>query len=529
MLISLVGIIWIQTSWIGNAIAEQEQDFKVRVNEALNAVNDSIDTEEVELFLKQEFGGIDSMVNQIVKLPDGKDQSLVEINLERDGVSGRGRDEMVIIRSSNSDSNNLVNIYGDSSYKSQVFISNDELNDTSNSLIWSGVQETRYSVVDSIVVDSEVVVRQKKRVETMIQRFTFETLLSGELEDRIDHKELKGKIKRALHKEGISGTFTYAVKNGKTGNYEVDYTSLEFDSTQANAAFSKRLFQSDRRGRMNYTLVVQPEGSGNFVWSKVWKMTALSIAFTVLILLSFGYALYFIFKQKKVSQIKNDFINNMTHELKTPLASISLATASIRHPEIIKNSEEIRRLVKLIEDEKDRINSHVERVLDTAALDAGELKLSAEKVSIRSILNQAEKNVELSLLHVNGTIRMPEDLDFTITGDSFHLTNVFTNIFDNGIKYRSNEAPEMDVDLMQGHGWAVVTIKDNGIGMTTKQQKHAFDKFYRAETGDIHTRKGFGLGLSYVKSVVEKLGGKVQMESKPNEGTTITIQIPSHE
>jgi two-component system phosphate regulon sensor histidine kinase PhoR len=530
MLVSLVGIIWIQTSWIGDAIAEQEQDFQVRVNEALNAVNDSIDTEEVEFFLKQEFGGIDSMVNQIVMLPDGKDRSVVEINVQRgDGITGQGHDEMMIIRSMTTDSSDRVNIYGDSSHREQIIISNDELGDSSNALVWSGIHETRLSVIDSIAEDSEIVVEQKQRVETMMQRFTFETLLTGELKDRINPKELKGKIKSALNKEGIAGTFTYAVKNDKTGKYEADYMSSDFDTMQSSEAFSKRLFQSDRRGRMNYTLVIQPADSGNFVWSKVWKMTTLSLAFTVLILLSFGYALYFIFKQKKVSQIKNDFINNMTHELKTPLASISLATASIKHPEIVKNPVEIRRLVKLIEDEKDRINSHVERVLDTAALDVGELKLSVEKVSILSIVTQAAKNVELSLLHVNGTLLIPEDIDFAIAGDPFHLTNVFTNIFDNGIKYRSEAAPEIIVSLKQKPGWVVVTVQDNGIGMTAKQQKHAFDKFYRAEAGDIHTRKGFGLGLSYVKSVVEKLGGKVHMESKPNEGTTVTVQIPLYD
>jgi len=167
--------------------------------------------------------------------------------------------------------------------------------------------------------------------------------------------------------------------------------------------------------------------------------------------------------------------------------------------------------------------------LDTAALDSGELKLSMEKVSILQILKQAAKNVELSLHHVSGSLQLPTDLDTEIEGDQFHLTNVFTNILDNGIKYRSEVAPNLHVQLLLNSNNVEVRIQDNGIGMTAKQQKHAFDKFYRAETGDIHNRKGFGLGLSYVKTVIEKHAGEVSLESRPKEGTTVRVIIPTNE
>ncbi|GAB5417271.1 MAG: HAMP domain-containing sensor histidine kinase [Crocinitomicaceae bacterium] len=527
MLISLVGIIWIQTSWIGDAIAEQEQDFEVRVNEALNVVNDSIDSEEVELFLKQEFGGIDSMVNDIIMIPDIHDQSIVEINVQRgEDDSGMVQDEMMIIRSTKEERPERVAVIKDSVKKNSFIIKEDSLKDSLDGYVWSEHSEVHFEDKDSLKEDNKMVFEKRHRVESMMQRFTFETLLTGELKDRIDPKDLKKKIKTALQKEGIYGAFHYAVKNEKEGVFETDYMSSNFDTTDTRKAFTKPLFQSDRRKRMNYTLLVQPEDSSNFIWSQVWKMTALSVAFTLLILLSFGYALYFIFKQKRISQVKNDFINNMTHELKTPLASISLATASIKHPEIVKNPEEIRRLIQLIEDEKDRINTHVERVLDTAALDSGELKLSIDHVNIVPILKQAVKNVEMSLVHVNGTIQLSENEEIMVRGDGFHLTNVFTNILDNGIKYRSEVAPKIMIRLHESKDVVEVMIEDNGIGMTAKQQKHAFDKFYRAETGDIHNRKGFGLGLSYVKSVIEKHSGKVSMESKPNEGTVVTVQIP---
>ncbi|XOV66130.1 MAG: sensor histidine kinase [Fluviicola sp.] len=527
MLISLVGIIWIQTSWIGDAIAEQEQDFEVRVNEALNTVNDSIDSDEVALFLERRFGGVDSLVNDFLILEQLDSNATLEINVSHENSDLIENDDEITVIHSDPKPNKDLKFKRKPSDSNKVEMSSAKKKADSNQIVWSSeVIETRIQSNDSTFAENEVVFKRKNRVKTFVKHYTYETMLSGDLKDRIQPKDLEEKIGNALKKEGIPGKFAFAVKNGETGIYESGFTSNNYDSTATQTAFSKKLFQSDRGDRMNYTLYVQPEDSSNFVWAKVWKMTALSIVFTVLILLSFGYALYFIFKQKKVSQVKNDFINNMTHELKTPLASISIAAASIKHPEIINKPEEVRRLTKLIEDEKARINSHVERVLDTAALDSGELKLSVKEVALIDILKRSAKNVELGLLQAHGTISIPESENYHVMGDAFHLTNVFTNIFDNSIKYRSEKAPVVSVKILENNNSLTVSIEDNGIGMTAKQQKLAFDKFYRAESGDIHNRKGFGLGLSYVRSVVQKLQGTVGMKSKLGEGTTINIELP---
>lgn len=537
MLLSLVGIIWIQTSWIGDAIAEQEQDFKVRVNEALNTVNDSIDTEEAELFIEEQFGGLDSLVDQFILMDQPDSNTIVQINVEEGSDKMKTHGEMTFIHSIGENPQDGMMLMQDSLLTNSVLVVNDSASDgiviandfdtaSYQQINWSSeFSETHINDDDTSNALREFIVGRSDRVRTIVKRYTFESLMNGELESRIQPEDLKDKIGKALKKEGVPGAFSFAVKNDKTGAFEEKYRSKNYDSTATNSAFAKPLFQSDRSNRMQYTLYVQPEDSSSFVWSKVWKMTVLSIVFTILILVSFGYALYFIFKQKKVSQIKNDFINNMTHELKTPLASISIATASIDHPEIINNPEEIRRLTQVIQDEKDRINSHVERVLDTAALDSGELKLSTEQMNIAEVLRCAAKNIELSLLHVNGSISISGETNVSMEGDAFHLTNVFTNILDNSIKYRSEEAPKIFVEVQSDSSRISISISDNGIGMTSKQQKQAFEKFYRAETGDIHNRKGFGLGLSYVQSVVEKHQGSVGIKSKVNEGTTVTIQF----
>lgn len=252
----------------------------------------------------------------------------------------------------------------------------------------------------------------------------------------------------------------------------------------------------------------------------------MSILFTVLILICFGYSLYSIFKQKRISQVKNDFINNMTHELKTPLASISLAAASIEHPKVIGVPSEITRFVDVIKSEERRINAHVERVLDIAALDNRELKMDLDDVDLIKVIDQSISNTKLSLSASNGTISFEHVLDSAlVSADEFYLVNVFTNILDNSIKY-SKQNLDINVGLTETIRSYEIVITDNGIGMKKKSQKLAFDKFYREETGNIHTRKGFGLGLSYVKSIVEAHEGSVSLTSELSQGTTVIVTLP---
>ena len=216
----------------------------------------------------------------------------------------------------------------------------------------------------------------------------------------------------------------------------------------------------------------------------------------------------------------------MTHELKTPLASISLASSSIIHPEVINKPEEIRKYTTIIESEKDRINSHIERVLDIATLDKGDLKLDLNPTDLIPIIHSSLKNVSLSLTEIDAKHSFKSKLDTApINADEFHLTNVLTNVLDNSIKYRK-DALHIDIELSKSGTNYIISITDNGIGMTSKEQGLAFDKFYRAQTGKIHNSKGFGLGLSYVKGIVLQHKGTVELKSKPQSGTTVIIKLP---
>lgn len=522
MLVSLIGIISIQNNWITDAIAERERDFRVHVNDALNAFNDAIEDEETEIFIERRFGGVDSILGDVIFEPEqGVSKVEVQIKESNDGV--KDTRELVILSESNQKNTrrHQIDIHSfDTVRRSESM--------REGNLQWRETLNEHLKDLDSTLKEEEVMLHRIHNVESMVEHYTFEMMLTGDLEDRIQPDELEKKLKKSLHKEGIYTPFEFAVKNTESGNIEEEFTSKGFSSSETEGQFVKKMFPHDRQNRMSYELIVQPGDNGNYVWARVWKMTMLSIVFTVLILITFGYALYFIFKQKRLSQIKNDFINNMTHELKTPLASISLATSSIKHPEIINNPDEIRRLSQIIETEKERINHHIERVLDTAALDAGELRLQFEPVSVTGILQRAQKNVELALLNSGGTFEVTGG-DVLVTADPFHLTNALTNIFDNSIKYRSERPVKISVKISSEGSNCKLSISDNGIGMTAREQKLAFDTFYRAESGDIHNRKGFGLGLSYVKSVIEKHRGSVSLISKRNEGTTVEILLPKAE
>jgi len=525
MAISLIGIIVIQGSLIMGSIEEKENAFAMHVNDALNNVNETIELEEAEFFLREEFGGVDSMLHELIREEIHGPEFIEDLGIIEEEDSDNST---IVIESDPGGEHTQIKIqYSDASPDSnierhQIIIDNN----------WEELIELKLEQIDS-ALEAHVIIGEEKEnkmdhITSLVQHFTFETTLSEELEDRINETELEEKIKLGLQEEGLDTLFEFAVFDHHQMNYDYELMSDGYDESDNRGEFSKDLFQNDRLEKDRFTLWVQMKGEDDFVWDQIKPMILVSVLFTILILISFGYALYFIFKQKKISQVKNDFINNMTHELKTPLASISLATASIKHPEVISKPEEVERFLGIIESEKNRINSHVEKVLDIASLDTGELQLSMEPVNLVDIIHSSIKNVDMALSEVGGKINFIPELSKCSTNvDVFHLTNVITNILDNSIKYKSGDLV-ISIQLEKINDSFKITISDNGIGMSTKEQRLAFDKFYRAESGDIHNRKGFGLGLSYVKSIIEAHKGTVIIQSESNNGTTLILQLPAN-
>jgi len=257
-----------------------------------------------------------------------------------------------------------------------------------------------------------------------------------------------------------------------------------------------------------------------------WMIIA-SVVFTTIIVLAFAVTVRTLFNQKKLSEIKSDFINNMTHELKTPLATISLAIDALTNEKVIHDVDKIRSYSGMIKEENKRMNKQVEKILQAARLEKEEIKLSIQKLDAHQVVSKVADNILLQIQEKNGTLGL--QLNATnpvIEADEVHFSNIIFNLLDNAMKY-SKDAPHIEVQTLNtGNGMLSIKVKDNGIGMDKETQARIFEKFYRAHTGNIHNVKGFGLGLSYVKAIVDAHNGKIKVESTPGKGSTFTLIMP---
>jgi two-component system, OmpR family, phosphate regulon sensor histidine kinase PhoR len=255
-------------------------------------------------------------------------------------------------------------------------------------------------------------------------------------------------------------------------------------------------------------------------------MIVLSIVFTSIIIIAYGSAIYQLIRQRQISQIKTDFINNMTHEFKTPIATINLALDSIKNPKILNDQEKVLRYLGMIKEENKRMHAQVENVLRISKLDKNELNISKERYELHDLIEDAITHVELIVEDRQGYVKTHLNADkSSVLANETHFTNVIVNILDNAIKY-SDEAPKIDVYTENVGNNIILKISDQGNGMTKAVAKRVFEKFYREHTGNVHNVKGHGLGLAYVKRIVEDHQGHISVESEKGKGSTFIIKMP---
>ncbi len=251
-----------------------------------------------------------------------------------------------------------------------------------------------------------------------------------------------------------------------------------------------------------------------------------SSAVMLVVIIFFGYTMFVILRQKRLSEVQKDFINNMTHEFKTPLSTIAISSEVLRDPKIVSTPERLLNYATIIQNESNRLKQHVERVLQMARLEKSDVGLKKEQLDVHELIQEAVQNIHISLQAKDGHIKLELNAtQSTAAVDKLHFTNVLFNLLDNAIKY-NRQAPELVVRTTNATKQICIEVKDNGIGMTSDQLKKIFHRFYRVPTGNIHDVKGFGLGLNYVKLIVEAHKGKVSVESTPLEGSIFRITIP---
>lgn len=285
------------------------------------------------------------------------------------------------------------------------------------------------------------------------------------------------------------------------------------------------LFQADIYTSPEYLLIYFPHEK-QFLLTELWGMLLISIILIIVIVYSFTYTITTIFRQKRLSEMKNDFINNMTHEFKTPISTISLACEALSDKELRGSGEFLDSYLSMIREENKRLAGMAEKILQTAVIDKGQLKMNKEIIDLHEIITDVIKNLLIQVEIKDGGIkRRFKATKSQIEGDKVHVTNLVYNLLDNANKY-SPKKPVIRIITENANNGIVMTIEDNGIGIGKNEQKKIFDKLYRVPTGNIHEVRGFGLGLNYVKAIVEEHHGRISLESEVNKGSKFKVFLP---
>ncbi len=363
--------------------------------------------------------------------------------------------------------------------------------------------------------------------------------------ERVNPKVLDSYIKAAMKNLGVNSLYDYGVWSHQKNSFVIINNLFVFEETEAGMSQGnlksstldeKSLSSSNYQVDLFSSPMTTPPGllkiyfpnRARIVWSNIVPLLIASILFTGLILACFSYTIYVIFTQKKISEIKTDFINNMTHEFKTPIATISLASDSILNPRVINEETKVKKFANLIKTENKRMLSQVEKVLQISQIDKKDLQLKWTHVNLHDIIHQAVEHLNLKLQAKEGKAEI--DLNANnpiIEGDLTHISNIIHNLLDNANKY-TPEKPIIKVSTKDLKGGIEVTVKDNGIGMSKESRKHIFEKFYRVPTGNRHDVKGFGLGLSYVKAMMTAHNGQVEVKSELGKGSSFILYFPSN-
>lgn len=497
------GLILIQLYWIRNAIAITDQQFRYNANKALESV--VLDLEAQEL--------IDRIIDEID--PESTDSVTVNIpansplaNRLRGYPAGTRAPEMYGLGSS--DKPLVITNAGQKIYISAQDISpipEEEITEPSAQIITAGLSGR---------VSKKIIY-----VESIIEKILNTT---PDIRERVDPEKVQGQLRKALNNVGIHLDFEFSIRSGRLGTI---WSTPGFNDRPGTNKFIIQLFPNDPVPSPNQ-IVLYCLQEQHYKYKNIGSLGALSLIFTLFLLILLTGTFIVIFRQKKMSEIRSDFINNMTHELKTPISTISLASQMIADKSIPDKSKNISNLANIISDESMRLKFQVEKVLQMAVFERMNIKLSLAGMDIHTIINKAVDNFSLQVESRNGTIR--KDLaatDPVARVDEIHFLNAISNLIDNAIKY-SIKKPEIEISTRSTKKGITITLEDHGIGISKEDLKRIFDKFYRVHSGNVHNVKGFGLGLSYVKKIVEEHNGTIKVESQINKGTKFVIFIPQN-
>ena len=368
--------------------------------------------------------------------------------------------------------------------------------------------------------------QMNRRMDMLKQTWLDHLMGSNNLFERINMADLDTLLRKELENKGIDLKYNYGVIDNSSGAIRILNADNKEDGEKVKASSLKaNLFPMDLMEK-NYLLAIDFPNERNYLMKQALLPLSASGILMFIVVGCFAYAIMIILRQKKISEIKNDFINNMTHEFKTPIATVSLATEALQDDDIKNNKAIIDRYVQVIRDENKRLGLQVEKVLQIASLDKKDFKLKFEKADVHDIIEKALVNITILVEKRGGEISSQLlASNPVIEADKVHLTNIIYNLLDNANKY-SPEAPQIHIRTENISSGVIIKISDKGIGMSKEATQRIFEKFYRVSTGNVHDIKGFGLGLSYVKNIVDMHEGTVSVKSEPGKGSTFKVYLP---
>jgi two-component system phosphate regulon sensor histidine kinase PhoR len=508
MSLSLIGIIFVQAYYINGSVKNEKERFRFNVNKVLNYVSNTIEKREYSEYVYT----LQGLISQGVEVDTSVIRDLYIIKEDFDSK------ETIVYRNGTLEENYKFN--------SSIF---DIGSDTISVKRILNNRETKVYRNRGVSLDSDLSANDKlllldkmSSTDEIVFEDVYKDLASRfPIHKRVTKEEIQKLLSKKLKEEGIDIDFEFAIYSNDLATRIHSDDFEDYDES----AFSVFMFYNENN-QSAYKLLVSFPDDKKFILSSNMGMILLSVIFTSIIILAYGSALHQLVKQRKISEIKTDFINNMTHEFKTPIATINLALDAIRNPKVIDDKEKVLRYLMMIKDENKRMHAQVENVLRISKLEKNELNISKDRLNLHDLVEDAITHVELIVEDRQGYIKTFFDAPkASVLANESHFTNVIVNILDNAIKY-SPEAPKIEVYTENVGNNILLKIKDHGSGMSKAAAKRVFEKFYREHTGNIHNVRGHGLGLAYVKRIVEDHQGHVSVESEKDKGSTFIIKLP---
>jgi signal transduction histidine kinase len=491
MIFAFVGLLYLQANYIRIILDTQDAQFKDAVKRSLFQVSHDLELDETSTLLN---GQVAKKFGRSAKSPSGFIDSDSQLSMaDVDGRSSAAKDQRLSVSSGGTGGVNMASKAMQQLLYDQYFYRENILNE----VIRSGMKAHE-----------------------------------NPIEERIDFKKLNTYIQTELANNNLALTFNYAVMDN---NRKMIFKSLGFNAEDSKNAFSQILFPLDPPTKL-YTLLVFFPTQRNYVLNSV-KFFIPSLAFTVVLLVIFIVTLFIVLKQKRLSEMKKDFISNMTHELKTPVTSISIAGQMLSDDNMIealeksgslRKSPSFNKITRTIRDETKRLHFLIDKVLQMSLMEDGRSILKIKELDANDLLFNVAQIFDIQVEKCGGSLVLEVDaVESVVYVDEMHFTNVLFNLLENAVKYRRPDVPLSLLARTENEGdKIVISIRDNGMGIKKENLKKIFDRFYRVSTGNVHNVKGFGLGLAYVKKIIDELNGTIKVESELNAGTTFTIELP---